>query len=155
MTGRSRTVRITAQGQVAIPVEIREERGLLPKSEVEFEGVGQSLRMQKVRFEIDEWSAEGRVAAARQDLRIDAGELEPGSTAAPQISIHGKSRGVERIRSSRTASSRATSSPSGACSRRAGGFASAATRPSTSPCRSPCRSTSWERTCPRSTRTGP
>lgn len=42
-------MRITTKGQVTIPVEIREKRGLLPNSEVEFEIVGNAVRMRKVR----------------------------------------------------------------------------------------------------------
>lgn len=42
-------VRITSKGQVTIPVEIREKLGLLPDSEVEFEVVGQTVRIRKVR----------------------------------------------------------------------------------------------------------
>jgi AbrB family looped-hinge helix DNA binding protein len=42
-------MRITTKGQVTIPVEIREKLGLLPNSEVEFEIVGNSVRMRKVR----------------------------------------------------------------------------------------------------------
>ena len=42
-------MRITSKGQVTIPVEIREKLGLLPNSEVEFEVVGQSVRIRKVR----------------------------------------------------------------------------------------------------------
>lgn len=42
-------MRITTKGQVTIPVEIREKLGLLPNSEVEFEVVGQSVRIRKVR----------------------------------------------------------------------------------------------------------
>ena len=42
-------MRITTKGQVTIPVEIRERLGLLPNSEVEFEVVGQAVRMRKVR----------------------------------------------------------------------------------------------------------
>ena len=42
-------MRITTKGQVTIPVEIRERLGLLPNSEVEFEVVGQSVRLRKVR----------------------------------------------------------------------------------------------------------
>jgi len=41
-------MRITSKGQVTIPVEIREKLGLLPNSEVEFEIVGQSVRIRKV-----------------------------------------------------------------------------------------------------------
>ena len=42
-------MKITTKGQVTIPVEIREKLGLLPNSEVEFEVVGQVVRMRKVR----------------------------------------------------------------------------------------------------------
>jgi AbrB family looped-hinge helix DNA binding protein len=42
-------VRITTKGQITIPVEIREKLGLLPNTEVEFEVVGQAVRMRKVR----------------------------------------------------------------------------------------------------------
>lgn len=42
-------MRITTKGQVTIPVEIREKLGLLPNTEVEFEIVGQAVRMRKVR----------------------------------------------------------------------------------------------------------
>lgn len=42
-------MRITSKGQVTIPVEIREKLGLLPQSEVEFELVGNAVRIRKVR----------------------------------------------------------------------------------------------------------
>jgi AbrB family looped-hinge helix DNA binding protein len=42
-------VKITSKGQVTIPVEIREKLALLPNSEVEFEIVGQTVRIRKVR----------------------------------------------------------------------------------------------------------
>jgi AbrB family looped-hinge helix DNA binding protein len=42
-------MRITTKGQVTIPVEIREKLGLLPNSEVEFEIVGNTVRMRKAR----------------------------------------------------------------------------------------------------------
>ena len=42
-------MRITAKGQVTIPVEIREKLGLLPNSEVEFEIDGRSVRIRKAR----------------------------------------------------------------------------------------------------------
>jgi len=42
-------MRITTKGQVTIPVEIREQLGLLPNTEVAFEVVGQAVRMRKVR----------------------------------------------------------------------------------------------------------
>ena len=42
-------MRITSKGQVTIPVEIRERLGLLPDSEVEFEVVGNTVRLRKAR----------------------------------------------------------------------------------------------------------
>ena len=42
-------MRITSKGQVTIPIEIRERLGLLPDSEVEFEVVGNSVRLRKAR----------------------------------------------------------------------------------------------------------
>jgi len=42
-------MKITSKGQVTIPVEIREKLGLLPDSEVEFEVVGQTVRIRKIR----------------------------------------------------------------------------------------------------------
>lgn len=42
-------MRITAKGQVTIPVEIREKLGLLPNSEVDFEIIGDSARIRKTR----------------------------------------------------------------------------------------------------------
>ena len=40
-------MRITTKGQVTIPQDIRERLGLLPLSEVEFDVVGESVRMRK------------------------------------------------------------------------------------------------------------
>lgn len=42
-------MRITSKGQVTIPQSIRERLGLLPHSEVEFEVVGDSVRLRKKR----------------------------------------------------------------------------------------------------------
>ena len=49
-------------------------------------------------FTIDEWTAEGGVAAARQDLTIVAGEIKAGTAAAQRIIINGRSAGSDRIR---------------------------------------------------------
>jgi len=49
-------------------------------------------------FEIDEWSAEGGVAAAKEDLQIVAGEIKAGTAAAQRVVINGRSGGVDRIR---------------------------------------------------------
>ena len=42
-------MRVTSKGQVTIPVEIREKLGLLPDSEVEFEVVGNTVRLRKAQ----------------------------------------------------------------------------------------------------------
>lgn len=42
-------MRVTTKGQVTIPIEMREKLGLLPNSEVEFEIVGDSVRIRKAR----------------------------------------------------------------------------------------------------------
>jgi 4-hydroxy-tetrahydrodipicolinate reductase len=49
-------------------------------------------------FAIDEWIAEGGVAAAREDLKIVAGEIRKGTAAAQRIVITGRSGGVDRVR---------------------------------------------------------
>ena len=42
-------MRITSKGQVTIPQRIREKLGLLPHCEVEFDIVGDSVRMRRAR----------------------------------------------------------------------------------------------------------
>ena len=42
-------MRLTSKGQVTIPLEIREQLGLLPLSEVEFEVDGDAVRIRKAR----------------------------------------------------------------------------------------------------------
>jgi 4-hydroxy-tetrahydrodipicolinate reductase len=49
-------------------------------------------------FEIDEWTSEGGVAAAKEDLQIVAGEIKAGTAAAQRVIVTGRSRGVDRIR---------------------------------------------------------
>ena len=49
-------------------------------------------------FAVDEWTAEGGVAAAKQDLTIVAGEIRQGTAAAQRVIVTGRSRGVDRIR---------------------------------------------------------
>jgi 2,4-diaminopentanoate dehydrogenase len=49
-------------------------------------------------FEIDEWTAKGGVAAAKEDLQIVAGEIKAGTAAAQRIVVTGRSAGVDRIR---------------------------------------------------------
>jgi 4-hydroxy-tetrahydrodipicolinate reductase len=49
-------------------------------------------------FTIDDWTAEGGVAAAKDDVTIVAGEIEAGTAAAQRVVIHGRSDGIDRIR---------------------------------------------------------
>jgi hypothetical protein len=49
-------------------------------------------------FGIHEWAAEGGVAAAKQDMKIVAGEIKAGTAAAQRIIINGRSNGVDRVR---------------------------------------------------------
>ena len=42
-------MRLTSKGQVTIPQEIREKLGLLPHSEVDFDIVGDSVRIRKAK----------------------------------------------------------------------------------------------------------
>ena len=42
-------MRVTTKGQVTIPQDIRERLGILPHSEVEFDIVGDSVRIRKKR----------------------------------------------------------------------------------------------------------
>ena len=49
-------------------------------------------------FVIDEWIAEGGVAAAKRDETIVAGEIKAGTAAAQRIIIHGRSDGEDRVR---------------------------------------------------------
>jgi 2,4-diaminopentanoate dehydrogenase len=49
-------------------------------------------------FEIDEWSAEGGVAAAREDVTIVAGVIKAGTAAAQRIVVTGRCNGADRVR---------------------------------------------------------
>jgi AbrB family looped-hinge helix DNA binding protein len=42
-------MRITSKGQVTIPVDIREQLGLLPETEVEFEVDGEAVRVKRAK----------------------------------------------------------------------------------------------------------
>ena len=67
-------MRITSKGQVTIPQAIREKIGLLPHTEVEFDIVGDSVRMRR----------------ARKPTRMNRGE---------RIVEHLRGRGSKRYRS--------------------------------------------------------
>jgi hypothetical protein len=49
-------------------------------------------------FEIDEWTAEGGVAAAKDDVEIVAGTIKAGTAAAQRIIVTGRCRGTDRLR---------------------------------------------------------
>jgi AbrB family looped-hinge helix DNA binding protein len=61
---------LTTKGQVTIPIEIREALGLLPGTEVEFDIVGQSVRIRKA-------GKQGRGAALVAGMRA-ASRRAPG-----------------------------------------------------------------------------
>lgn len=42
-------MRLTSKGQITIPLEIREQLGLLPQTEVEFEVDGDAVKVRKAR----------------------------------------------------------------------------------------------------------
>lgn len=48
-SGKAKKGSFEVSRQVTIPIEIREDLGLLPNTEVEFEVVGQAVRVRKVR----------------------------------------------------------------------------------------------------------
>ena len=49
LTCRSTTIRLTTKGQITIPIEIREQLGLLPYTEVEFEVDADAVKIRKAR----------------------------------------------------------------------------------------------------------
>jgi 4-hydroxy-tetrahydrodipicolinate reductase len=49
-------------------------------------------------FTIDDWTAEGGVAAAREDIEIVAGTIAKGTAAAQRIIVRGRSGDEDRIR---------------------------------------------------------
>jgi AbrB family looped-hinge helix DNA binding protein len=61
-------MRITSKGQVTIPIEIREQLGLHPNTEVEFQIVGNAVRLTKAAGE-----RRGRAIVARMRGTAPAG----------------------------------------------------------------------------------
>ncbi len=49
-------------------------------------------------FDIDTWTGEGGVAAAKEDMTIVAGQIKAGTAAAQRVVVTGTSNGVDRIR---------------------------------------------------------
>ncbi len=70
-------MRITSKGQVTIPAEIREQAGLLPHTEVEFEYDGSAVRIVRARTRksggrgqrvVDHLRGRGDVALTTEDI---------------------------------------------------------------------------------------
>ena len=79
-------MRITSKGQVTIPIEIREQLGLVPESEVEFEVVGNTVQLRKVedpkggrgRSLVAHLRGRGTVQMSTQEiLALTRGDEEP------------------------------------------------------------------------------
>lgn len=70
-------MRITSKGQVTIPIEIREQAGLLPNTEVEFILEGQTVRI--VRAETSKKESRGaravRLLRGSADIKMTTDEL--------------------------------------------------------------------------------
>jgi len=68
-------MRITAKGQVTIPVEIREKLGLLPDTEVEFELSGNVARLRKARRPSGRGRRIVQRLRGRGDVRLTTDEI--------------------------------------------------------------------------------
>lgn len=70
-------MRITPKGQVTIPVEIREKLGLLPRCEVEFEVVGNAVRIRRARSRTKRTRGRSVVARLRGkgNIRMSTDEI--------------------------------------------------------------------------------
>lgn len=64
-------MRITSKGQVTIPVEIREQAGLLPGTEVDFEREGKTVRIVRTKGK----SRNSRGARIVAHLRAHPGDI--------------------------------------------------------------------------------
>lgn len=64
---------ITSKGQVTIPQEIRNQLGLLPHTEVEFEFAGDHARIRKKKHGKAERTGRGRLAVGAIRGTADAG----------------------------------------------------------------------------------
>jgi AbrB family looped-hinge helix DNA binding protein len=67
-------MRITTKGQVTIPATIRERLGLLPHSEVDFETVGNIVRLRKAKRGRRAQRVVGRLRG-RGDVRMTTDEI--------------------------------------------------------------------------------
>lgn len=63
-------MRVTSKGQVTIPQAIRERFGLLPETEVEFQVVGNTLRLVKARRARRHGRAEATIGRLRGSATV-------------------------------------------------------------------------------------
>lgn len=56
-------MRVTAKGQVTIPIELREKFGIVPESEVEFGCIGNKITIQKAKPRKGKMSRGERIVA--------------------------------------------------------------------------------------------
>jgi bifunctional DNA-binding transcriptional regulator/antitoxin component of YhaV-PrlF toxin-antitoxin module len=70
-------MRITSKGQVTIPIEIREQAGLLPETDVAFEIEGSTVRIVKVASKAGESRGEAvlRRLAGSATVKMTTGEI--------------------------------------------------------------------------------
>jgi AbrB family looped-hinge helix DNA binding protein len=79
-------MQITSKGQVTIPQEIRNQLGLLPRTEVEFEVVGDHARIRKAK------SGAGNSLRARLAIEALRGTADGGMTTDEIMAL---TRGVK------------------------------------------------------------
>lgn len=86
-------MRITSKGQVTIPQEIREQLGLLPETDVEFEVDGNAVRIRKAT---DTGGRRGQRVIARLrgrgDVRLSTDEIMALTRAIPTAKRRKRSR---------------------------------------------------------------
>jgi AbrB family looped-hinge helix DNA binding protein len=66
---------ITTKGQVTIPIELREELGLLPDTEVEFERDGDTVRIRKATHRSRRGKAVVDALRGRGDVALSTDEI--------------------------------------------------------------------------------
>lgn len=79
-------MRLTSKGQVTIPQEIREKLGLLPYSEVEFDIVGDSVRIRKAKVK-------GKGKPSRGQMMLEAMRRAPKGNGMTTDEIMALTRG--------------------------------------------------------------
>jgi AbrB family looped-hinge helix DNA binding protein len=68
-------MRISAKGQITIPIELREALGFLPDTEVEFERAGDSVRIRKARRKLRRGNAIVAHLRGRGSVRLSTDQI--------------------------------------------------------------------------------